>query len=174
MNKTPTPPYGNLWIIAMILLAAVTRIVPHPFNFTALGAMALFSGARVQDSRKAFLLPFAALFLTDLLLGFHASVIPVYLGFGLYVWLGTRIRQRTTILKIGVSAIAGSLAFFLITNLPFWYADLQLYPMSLEGVRMSYTAGLPFLANQLAADLLFSGVLFGLHALATRRSLAVA
>ena len=81
MNRKPTSTTETLWILGLILVAAATRIIPHPFNFTALGAMSLFSGSRLQDSRKAYLLPFAALFMTDLILGFHASILPFYLGF---------------------------------------------------------------------------------------------
>jgi len=32
-------------IAAMIALAAILRIVPHPWNLTPIGAMALFSGS---------------------------------------------------------------------------------------------------------------------------------
>ncbi len=45
----------------MIALAAALRIVPHPWNFTPIGAMALFSGAMFRDRRVAFLFPLAAL-----------------------------------------------------------------------------------------------------------------
>ncbi|HRS37966.1 MAG: hypothetical protein JNN19_11490 [Bacteroidia bacterium] len=174
MNRKPTSTTETLWILGLILVAAATRIIPHPFNFTALGAMSLFSGSRLQDSRKAYLLPFAALFMTDLILGFHASILPVYLGFGIYVWLGSRMRNRESVLKIGASAITGSILFFLLTNLPFWYVDIQLYPMTLEGVRQSYTAGLPYFANQLAADLLYAAALFGIHSWVTRKSVSLA
>ena len=34
-----------LAILSAILIAAVLRLVPHPPNFTPIGAMALFSGA---------------------------------------------------------------------------------------------------------------------------------
>ena len=44
-------------ILAMIALAAVLRVMPHPWNFTPVGAMALFSGAVIKDRRLAFLFP---------------------------------------------------------------------------------------------------------------------
>ena len=46
----------------MILLAAVLRILPHPWNFTPIGAMAIFSGSLFRNRWVAFLFPLAALF----------------------------------------------------------------------------------------------------------------
>ncbi len=37
--------YRTLLALALIVLAAALRIAPHPWNFTPVGAMALFSGA---------------------------------------------------------------------------------------------------------------------------------
>lgn len=173
MNHKPISFSSDLlWVVGLIMAAAATRLLPHPFNFTAIGALSLFSGARVNDKRMIYVLPFVALIISDLILGFRPAVLPVYVGFGLYVLIGSLIRKKETMLRIGLSAVSGSLAFFLLTNLPCWYLDLQLYPMNLEGLRMSYLAGLPFLANQLAADLIYSAVLFGVHSIVTRRTVS--
>ena len=61
-------------VVLLIILAAITRFIPHPFNFTAVGAMALFSGANFKDKRFAFLMPIAVMLITDLFLGFHFSI----------------------------------------------------------------------------------------------------
>lgn len=39
-----------LLALAIIVIAAALRIAPHPWNFTPIGAMALFSGALVRES----------------------------------------------------------------------------------------------------------------------------
>ncbi len=43
--------YRTLLALALIVLAAALRIAPHPWNFTPVGAMALFSGAVLKDPR---------------------------------------------------------------------------------------------------------------------------
>ena len=43
-------------IVAIVLFAAFSRMLPHPPNFTAIGAMALFAGAFLPVS-IAWLLP---------------------------------------------------------------------------------------------------------------------
>ena len=65
-------------ILGMIIFAALTRLLPHPPNATAVSALALFAGAQISDRRIAFLVPLAALFLTDLALGLHSGMIFVY------------------------------------------------------------------------------------------------
>ena len=60
-------------IVTLITLSAVLRIVPHPWNLTPVGAMALFSGAMFRNRWIAFLLPLASLFAGDLFVGFHNS-----------------------------------------------------------------------------------------------------
>jgi uncharacterized protein DUF6580/diphthamide synthase len=57
-------------LVAMVLTAAMSRLLPHPPNLTPLAALALFGGANFAGKRTAFLVPLAALFLTDLFLGF--------------------------------------------------------------------------------------------------------
>src|SRR5260370_23941147 len=57
--------YRTLLALALILLAAALRIAPHPWNFTPVGAMALFSGALLKNRRLAFFFPLLALFLGD-------------------------------------------------------------------------------------------------------------
>lgn len=86
-----------LVLVGMILGAAASRLIPHPFNFTPIGAMALFGGACFADRRAAFLVPLAAMFLSDLAigllsgslsLGLHPLIPVVYGSFALIVCLG--------------------------------------------------------------------------------------
>src|SRR5258706_4708548 len=57
--------YRTLFALALIVLAAALRIAPHPWNFTPVGAMALFAGAMLRDPRLAFVFPLFALFAGD-------------------------------------------------------------------------------------------------------------
>src|SRR6185295_3116707 len=90
-----------LLALSLIMLAAITRFIPHPFNFTAVGAMALFSGAVFKERKFLFLMPVVVMFLTDIVLGFHFSIIPVYACFVFTVWIGIKISKRQTVFTIG-------------------------------------------------------------------------
>ncbi len=150
-------------VVLLIILAAITRFIPHPFNFTAVGAMALFSGANFKDKRFAYLMPIGVMLITDLFLGFHFSILPVYACFAFTVWMGTRISSKQNVMNVSGSSIISSVVFFLVTNLPFWYLDQHLYPMNLQGTFMSYTMALPFFSNQIIGDLFFNGVMFSVY-----------
>jgi hypothetical protein len=145
-------------VIALMIIAAVTRFIPHPFNFTAIGAIALFGGATISDKRLAFLLPLVVMFITDLFIGFHNVMIPVYACFAFTVLLGTFIKHKQTVKTIAAASIFSSVIFFLVTNLPFWFRAR--YPHTFAGAIESYTLSLPFLANQVAGDLFYNAVLF--------------
>src|SRR6476469_461453 len=99
-------------LLSAILLAAVLRLVPHPPNFTPIGAMALFSGAYLGRRALAFVAPLAALLLSDLVLGFYHGVATVYATVALIVVIGWWLSSRPTPLRIGAAAIASSVTFF--------------------------------------------------------------
>jgi hypothetical protein len=154
-------------ILGMIALAAVLRIVPHPWNFTPVGAMALFSGAVVKDRRLAFLFPLLALFAGDVFVGFHKLMPVVYASFLVDVALGCWIRDRRTTLRISAITLLGAVQFFLVTNFGVW-AFLDGFPRTTAGLIACYVAGLPFFWNTLAGDALYAALLFGGFALAER------
>ena len=62
---------NKLIILAIIILAALTRLIPHPPNFTPIIAICLFSGAYFKNRIFALLVPVGAMFLSDLFLGVH-------------------------------------------------------------------------------------------------------
>ncbi len=156
--------------LVLIVVAAVTRFIPHPFNFTAIGAIALFSGAVVKDKRLAFLIPISVLLFTDMILGFHFSMLPVYTCFAFTVFMGIFIKNKQNIFSIAFASLVSSLVFFLITNLPFWYWELGLYPMTISGTMESYKMAIPFFKNQLVGDLFYNSMLFGFFYLGIKKT----
>ena len=167
-------PNSNSFLIACILIivAAISRLIPHPFNFTAIGAIALFSGVTFKDKRFAYLLPFTAMILTDIYLGFHFSILPVYGCFAIAVALGTTIKNQPRILPLAGLSLLSSILFFLVTNLPIWYSDMSLYPITWAGTLQSYTMALPFFGNQVIGDLMYSTVFGVYHAFQKSRKIA--
>ncbi len=149
----------------MIILAAVMRIMPHPWNFTPIGAMAIFSGAMFRDRRAAFLFPLVALFAGDLFVGLHRLIPVVYASFLLSVSIGTRLANHRSILRIGGAVFLGALQFFLVTNFAVWQFS-STYPHTPAGLAACYVAGLPFVGNSLAGDAFYAALFFGAFAIA--------
>jgi hypothetical protein len=154
-------------VVALIVLCALLRVVPHPWNLTPVGAMALFSGAMFRKRWIAFLLPLAGLFAGDLFAGFYKLMLVVYASFAMSVAIGSWLAENRTVTRIGGAVLFGALQFFVVTNFAMWAAG-GFYPRTAAGLRACYLAGVPFFWNTLAGDALYAGVLFGGYALAER------
>lgn len=160
----------------LTVAAALLRLVPHPPNFAPVGGVALFGGARLRGW-QAYLIPVLAMLVTDPILshmaGYSAyswSTVVIYGCFLINVLLG-RIFLRNSMSPVRIASIAaaGSVQFYLITNLSVWWGSVSLYPHTIGGLAACYIAGLPFFGRTLLADLFYSAVLFGAHALLTRK-----
>lgn len=147
-------------LVSAIAAAAVLRLVPHPPNFTPIGAMALFSGAYIGRRPLALLVPLAALFLSDLVLGFYHGVATVYSATALIVLIGYFALDRVSPARVGLAALASSILFFTITNLGMWLFS-GFYPVTIAGLETCFVAAIPFFQNTVAGDLFYSVLLFG-------------
>ena len=152
-------------LLSAIAAAAALRLVPHPPNFSPIDAMALFSGAYLGRRGIAFVAPLAALFLSDLVLGFYHGVATVYATVALIVVIGWWLSSKRTPLRIGAAAIMSSVTFFVITNFGMWLFS-GFYPVTYAGLVACYAAAIPFFQNTVAGDLFYSVLLFGGFALA--------
>ncbi len=146
-------------LLSMVATAAAIRILPHPWNFTPVGAMALFGGATFSSRRAALLYPLLALFVGDLFIGFHRLMPVVYASFLASVAIGFWLRERRSVPRIGAATLAGTVQFFLVTNFGVWLSGMT-YPKTAPGLVACYAAGIPFFWNTLASDALYSALLF--------------
>src|SRR5260370_15376317 len=129
-------------IVTLITLSAVLRIVPHPWNLTPVGAMALFSGLMFRNRWIAFLLPLASLFAGDLFVGFYKLMLIVYASFATSVAIGRWLGRNRTVARISSAVLLGALQFFVITNFAVW-AFGGFYPKTAAGLAPSFVAVLP-------------------------------
>lgn len=152
--------------MVLIIVAALSRLIPHPMNFAPVTAIALFGGFYF-DKRFAPILPLAALFLSDLFLGFYSGIVWVYGSFLLIVFLGMFGQNKKSFGVVAGSTFAGSLLFFLITNFGVWQSGI-LYPLTMNGLAACYAAALPFFRNALIGDIVYVTVMFGVFELALK------
>jgi len=173
--------------LALIVLVAIFRLLPHPLNFTPVGAIALFSGAYLTKKWFGWLIPIGIMLVSDIALhlftgnGFHDDMFAVYAAFLLIVGLGkVRLGSKVSPGRIAGSSIIGSMAFFLITNFSVWATETYgMYTNDLSGLIACYVAAIPFYTqgdllssfalNGIIGDLMFNGLLFGAYALISNR-----
>jgi hypothetical protein len=161
--------YRTLLALAIILLAAGVRIAPHPWNFTPIGAMAIFSGAILRDRRLALVFPLLTLFAGDLFVGLYnfKVMLAVYTSFLLSLLIGHFVQNHRTIIRISLATLLGAIQFFFITNFAVWQF-LGSYPHTRAGLIACYVTGIPLFWNTLAGDAFYAALLFGGYALAER------
>jgi hypothetical protein len=155
-------------LTTMVLAGTAARLIPHPPDFSPIAALALFGGATFASKRAAFLVPLAAIFLSDLVLGFYAITPVVYGSFAMITCLGLLLRRRQTVWRLAGASVAAAVLFFVVTNFGVWALD-DLYPKTLPGLAECYATAIPFFRNTLWSDLFYSAVLFGGLMLAEKR-----
>ena len=184
-NHTASPfSAGPLVLIGLIIAVALTRLIPHPPNFSPVEAMALFGGAYFAKRSWAVLVPLVAMFISDLGLGLmmggdyfqyfvSAGFLLVYFTIAALSLLGIGLRNKISVLRVAGYGIAGSVIFYLVTNFGVWFGS-SFYTQTASGLIAAYVAGLPFLQNGVLGTLFYSAVLFGGYELLKQRLPALA
>jgi hypothetical protein len=160
----------------LVVIGVLTRFISGEFeklsNFTAVGAASLFAGYYFRHKLAAALLPLAIVVTSDLVLKQHnhwQEMALVYFAWIVPVVLGVALKGRVNAFRIGGSAVASSVWFYLFTNFVYWYAEpFNNYPHTANGLLQSYIAAAWFFRNMLLGDLLFSAVIFGAYACAVQ------
>lgn len=138
----------------------MSRILPHPPNFTAINTIALGAVCSFHSLSFSFFTVFLSMFFSDFFLGFHSTLVSVYFSIACIVVMGRWLSYNTTWFRIPLFLVASSLLFFIITNFGAWLAD-DFYPMTLAGLGYCYLAALPFLPSQILGDLAYGFAVFG-------------
>ncbi len=153
----------------LIVAAALTRLLPHPPNFTPITAIAVFGGATLP-LRWATAITLGAMLVSDLALGilagdwsvtFHPTLPAVYGSFVAAIVLSRLLlRERLRLVPIAAVTLSSSVLFFVVTNFAVWLTG-SLYPKTWEGLIACYGAALPFFRNSLFGDAVYTALLFG-------------
>lgn len=183
MNKQNTN--SVILAVILILLAAISRLIPHPPNFAPIAALAIFGGSVISNKKYAVILPLGALLLSDILFelftstqGFYdISQSFVYGAFILITFLATKIKSPNT-KNILFACLWGGVIFFVLSNFGVWLTGVY-YPKTFAGLIACYEAAIPFykndffgnmLLNTFMSDFFYTAVLFGAYYLIQKLS----
>lgn len=153
--------------VALVAIAVAVRLVSETPNFNAITAAALFAGFYFRSRLTALAVPLTTMVVSDIFLGGYSKpmMLAVYASLCVPIIWRSILQRRLSPLTVGSGAVTSSLAAFALSNFAVWYAW---YPKTWEGFSRCYLNAVPFLANALTSDLLFSAGFFGLYALATQ------
>lgn len=147
-------------IYLLIILAVLARLVPHPPNFAPVMALSLFAGAYLGRF-KGVVVALAAMLLSNAILGFYSMpvMLSVYGSMALGGYIGYFIGRRKSVLRVGGAVLFSSILFFIVTNFTVWAAG-TMYPKTLDGLMLCYTAAIPYFHNSLAGNVFYTTILF--------------
>lgn len=166
-------------VLGAVVLASLTRVLPHPPNFAPMTAIALFAAATLKDRKLGLLTPLFALLVSDLCIeamhrfglmntwGLYHGMWLTYAITLLIAVMGLALRGRRNVPMIAGMTLAGSVIFFVVSDFGVW-AGGGLYPLTWAGLRECYIRAIPYFGNSVAGDAIYSTVLFGGFALAER------
>jgi hypothetical protein len=138
-------------IFGLVVLALLTRLLPHPPNFAPITSIALFTGFNFVNKRLAMFIPLFCMFVTDLYLGVHSLMPIIYLSFLLISLIGMRSKSISLLTVLSASTL-----FFVLSNLGVWYFY---YPLTWAGITSCFILAVPFFINSIAGDLFYTAVL---------------
>ena len=171
--KTFTPRF--FVVLSVIIIAALSASVTPLAELTPIAAMALFAGTYIDKKQYAFAIPIAAMVVSDIIIGLHANMLAVYMGFSITVLIGMAIRKRVNVGSVILASLLSAIVFFLITNFSSWLVDRlyphPMYPQTFAGLLECYamglaffrdfSQGLSFFLNDLIGTLFYSAVFYG-------------
>ncbi len=150
---------NNILFVILVFIGALSRLIPHGWNFTAIGAVALVAGFLILNKALAVATPLLALLISDLVIGFHSTMIYVYGAYALIVGLGILFKYQKQFKNIILTSVTGSLLFFMITNFGVW-AEGIIYAKNFSGLMESFVMGIPFYRNQFLSDLILTPIIY--------------
>eukprot|EP00743_Colponemidia_sp_Colp-15_P001575 GILK01001721.1.p1 GENE.GILK01001721.1~~GILK01001721.1.p1 ORF type:complete len:247 (-),score=28.55 GILK01001721.1:158-853(-) len=188
MEKALAHIRDNKLAYSTTLVAGGIRLIPHPWNFTPVGALSLYCGARVAGW-PAFLFTFVTLLISDCFLGlinmgmtadrwspFGWFTLYIYGSLLLNTLIGKLIKHTEHPAKIVTAAAACSVQFFVLTNFMVWLLHPLVgeafihYTFDLAGLIDCYGAAIPFFPMTFVGDIGFAIILFSLHHVLTTQT----
>lgn len=161
--------------LVLFSVVVISRIIPHPWNFTAVGSAGLFAGFLALSSWSQikgagrwlvaggiFSLPLVAMLATDFLVfGFYEGIVFTYLALFVAsilggVWNTSSSARTSWKLGAGLSLLSSS-TFFILSNFAVWKLS-GMYPSTIEGLLQCYLMALPFFQWQVLGDLFYFGL----------------
>lgn len=183
--KTAKINVRNIFVLALILLVASTRLMTFLPNFSPLTAICLFGAAYFAKKWQMIIIPLLCVWISDVLVNnfiygeyfnsftlFYKGFYWQYIAYIIIALLGSIGLKRVTPLRVLGMGLGSTIFFFLFSNFGVW-ATSGMYSKTFDGLMQCYTAGIPFIKGALLGDLGFSALIFGTFALAEQRISAI-
>ena len=146
---------NEIFPIGLILILAASRLMPHPYNFTPIIAMAIMGNYFFRNIYLSFSIVLFSMLLSDIFIGFYNHMLFVYLPIIFIVFVFYKLNKKINIKNLFVFGFAGSFIFFAISNFGVWLLT-DFYEKNFHGLIECYIMAIPFFKHTLASTLIFS------------------
>jgi len=143
------------YLLFFVVILALSRIIPHPPNFTPILASAIMAPMLIKDRWFGIAIPILAMFISDIIIGFYSYQFVIYSSI---FAISLVAPMRKNYVTLGIMAVGSSVWFFITTNFAEWMI-WNYYPKTIEGLITCYTLAIPFFKNTLVSTCLFTGVI---------------
>ena len=142
------------WIAGFTLLLGLSRVIPHPPNFTPILAVAIFVPLLTGRWQLALPLTLGAMFIGDIIIGFHSFMLWTY---------GSIIIISMSALTFSLlgNAIVAPIIFFIVTNFGVWTSGY--YGYTIEGLISCYIAAIPFFHMTLLSTVFYTFIFYAIY-----------
>ena len=134
----------------IFFILAVSRLIPHPPNFTSLIALSFY--VPTFFGRKYLFALIISFFITDIIIGFHNTIIFTY-GSVVIIGIISKYFKEVIFSRI-LGALLGAIIFFIITNFGVWTSGFYTY--SFNGLIECYFLALPFFSFSLISTIVYA------------------
>ena len=145
----------EIFPIGLILILALSRLMPHPDNFTPIIALAIMSSYFFRNVNFSYVVMLFSMLLADFFIGFYSYMLFVYVSLFLIVLIFFKISKKMNYKNLFIFSFFGSVIFFLISNFGVWLVG-NLYERNINGLIECYFMAIPFFKNTIISTLIFS------------------
>tara|TARA_B110000438_G_scaffold295045_1_gene337446 strand:+ start:2016 stop:2756 length:741 start_codon:yes stop_codon:yes gene_type:complete len=161
MNNLTSIAKKQILPIGLILILALSRLVPHPWNFTPVIAVAIMSGYFFKNVYLSFLILLISMLIADIFLGFYENMIFVYVSLLFISFIFYKFSKKINFKNLFIYGFAGSVVFFIISNFGVWVLQSPglsglPYERSLAGLIECYILAIPFFPNTFVSTIIFA------------------
>lgn len=151
----------------LILLASLSRLLPHEANFTPIFGLFLLGAAYLGNKKLVYILPLLAILISDLFLGLYSSILYTYAAYIMIIFVASILFKKLSASKVAFASIIAPAIFFVVSNLGVW-AGTGLYTHNLSGLMLCYESAIPFFRSTLLSSVVSTGALFAIYNVAIK------
>ena len=153
--------------VSLILILAISRLIPHPENFTPIIAMAIMGGHVFRNFYLSFFVVLFSMLLSDFFIGFYSHMFFVYFSLFFLILVFFSLTKKINYKNLFIFSFLGSVIFFMISNFGVWIVG-NLYERNIDGLIKCYFMAIPFFKNTFLSTLIFSYSSFMMYKSSTR------